>query len=127
MLLLTAVTFGGNEPGELFDYLPDEEAELLKHRAGALNQIPRDKRIPLLVQGIKRLISARRKQLGSADPVRLAKVLSGERAALVEVVLRALPATVAEALRRELPNHGPVKLKREVRQDVLSIVRWRLE
>lgn len=127
MLLLTAVTFGGNESVDAFEHLPDEEREILKHRAKGLLEIPRDKRIPVLVSEIKRLITARRKQLGSADPERLAKVLSGERAALIEVILKALPASLADAVRKDLPPRPPVKLKREVRQDILSIVRWKLE
>ncbi|MBK7860063.1 MAG: hypothetical protein IPJ65_15895 [Archangiaceae bacterium] len=127
MLLLTAVTFGGNESVECFEHLPDEEKEILKHRAKGLLEIPREQRIPVLVQEIKRIITARRKQLGSAEPVRLAKVLAGERPALVEVILKALPATLADAVRGNLPPRTPVKLKREVRQDVLSIVRWKLE
>lgn len=127
MLLLTAVTFGGNESVEAFEHLPDEEKDILTHRAKGLLEIPREKRIPVLVSEIKRLITARRRQLGAADPVRLAKVLSNERSALVEVVLKALPATLADAVRKDLPQRAPVKLKREVRQDVLSIVRWKLE
>src|SRR5687767_5816321 len=127
MLLLTAVTFGGNESVDAFDHLPDEDREILQHRAKGLLEIPRDKRIPLLVQEIKRLITVRRRQLGSADPARLAKVLSQERPALVEVVLKALPATLADAVRKDLPSPPAVKLKREVRPDVLSIVRWKLE
>jgi flagellar motor switch protein FliG len=127
MLLLTSVTFGGNESVECFEHLPDEDKELLTHRAKGLLEIPRDKRIPVLVAEIKRIITARRKQLGSAEPQRLAKVLSGERGALIEVVLKALPETLAEAVRKDLGPRTPVKLKREVRQDVLSIVRWKLE
>jgi hypothetical protein len=127
MLLLTAVTFGGNECTEAFAHLPDEESEILKHRANALMQIPRDKRIPLLVQEIKRLVTQRRRSLGSADPARLAKVLAGERPALVEVVLKALPSALADAVRNDMPPRDPVKLKHEVRPDVLSIIRWKLE
>ncbi|MBL8949391.1 MAG: hypothetical protein JNK82_01350 [Myxococcaceae bacterium] len=127
MLLLTAVTFGGNESVEAFDHLPDEESEILKHRARGLLEIPREQRIPLLVQEIKRLITARRRQLGSGEPPRLAKVLENERSALVEVILKALPVTLAVAVRKEMPQRAPVKLKREVRQDILSIVRWKLE
>ena len=126
MLLLTAVTFGGAESVEALDHLPDEEAELLKHRAQALLQIPRDKRIPFLVQEIKRLVTARRRQLASVDPARLAAVLGKERLALVEVVLRALPAQLADSVRKEVRGQ-PVKLQREVRPDVLSIIRWKLE
>lgn len=126
MLLLTAVTFGGADCVEALDHLPDEEAELLKHRATALLAIPRDKRIPFLVQEIKRLVTARRRQLASVDPVRLAAVLGKERSALVEVVLRALPSQLADSVRKEVPGN-PVKFQREVRPDVLSIIRWKLE
>ncbi|MBX7101297.1 MAG: hypothetical protein K1X89_26505, partial [Myxococcaceae bacterium] len=126
MLLLTAVTFGGADAVEAFGFLPDEEGELLTHRANGLMQIPREKRIPLLVQEIKRLVTVRRRQLASADPARLAEVLGKERGATVEVVLRALPAQIADAVRIELPERS-VKLRREVKPDVLSIVRWRLE
>lgn len=126
MLLLTAVTFGGADAVASFDHLPDDEGELLKHRAQALLQIPRERRIPLLVQEIKRLVTARRRQLASADPPRLAEVMGKERGALVEVVLQALPSQLADAVRLELPDRG-VKPMREVKPDILSIVRWKLE
>lgn len=127
MMLLTAITFGGQEGVAALEHLPEEEAELLQHRAQEILQIPRDKRIPLLVQEIKRLVKDRRGQMWSADPERLAGLLKRERAALVEVVMRALPAQLAEAVRSHLPNTGKVKLTREVRPQVLDIVRWKLE
>ena len=127
MMLLTAITFGGQEGVGALEHLPEDEAELLGHRAQEILQIPRDKRIPLLVQEIKRLVKDRRGQLWSADPERLASLLKGERAALVEVVLRALPGPLAEAVRSHLPSLGRVKLTREVRPQVLDIVRWKLE
>ncbi|HEX5744933.1 MAG TPA: hypothetical protein VFZ09_01745 [Archangium sp.] len=127
MMLLTAITFGGQEGVAALEHLPEEEAELLQHRAQEILQIPREKRIPLLVQEIKRLVKDRRGQLWSADPERLAGLLKRERAALVEVMLRALPGQLAEAVRSHLPNTGKVKLTREVRPQVLDIVRWKLE
>ena len=127
MMLLTAITFGGQEGVAALEHLPEDEAELLQHRAQEILQIPRDKRIPLMVQEIKRLVKDRRGQLWSADPERLAGLLKRERAALVEVVLRALPAQLADAVRSHLPNAGKVKLTREVRPQVLDIVRWKLE
>ena len=126
MLLLTAVTFGGAEAEGALDHLPPGEAELLKYRAGELMQIPREKRLPLLVQEIKRLVTGRRAQLWLADPGRLAALLKNERPALVEVVLRALPAKLASEVRQHLPERK-VKLTREVRPEVLSIVRWNLD
>ncbi|WNG35184.1 hypothetical protein F0U61_17115 [Archangium violaceum] len=127
MMLLTAITFGGQEGVAALEHLPEDEAELLQHRAQEILQIPREKRIPLLVQEIKRLVKDRRGQLWSADPERLAGLLKRERAALVEVVLRALPAPLADAVRSHLPSTGKVKLTREVRPQVLDIVRWKLE
>ncbi|MBL8917710.1 MAG: hypothetical protein JNJ54_02525 [Myxococcaceae bacterium] len=127
MLLLTALAFGGSDAIGSFEHLAPEEEELLKHRAQGLLQIPRDKRIPLVIQEIKRIVIARRRQLANADPKRLAALLSRERGALVEVVLRALPSELADACRAELGPRPTIKLAREVRPDILSIVRWRLE
>ncbi|HEX8704844.1 MAG TPA: hypothetical protein VF815_38785 [Myxococcaceae bacterium] len=126
MLLLTAITFGGQEGVASLDLLASEEGELLQHRAQEIMQIPREKRIPLLVGEIKRLVKDRRGQLWSAEPEKLAAILQKERGALVEVVLRALPAVLAEAVRGHVPQK-PVKLTREVRPQVLDIVRWKLE
>ncbi len=128
MLLLTAVTFGGNEGAEAFVHLPDEEGEILKHRANALMQIPRDKRIPLLVQEIKRLVTVRRRLLGGGRPgaaregARRRAPRDGRGGAL-----KALPSALADAVRNDMPPRDPVKLKHEVRPDVLSIIRWKLE
>ncbi|MFO0593860.1 MAG: hypothetical protein U0228_01110 [Myxococcaceae bacterium] len=127
MLLLTSLAFGGSEAVAAFDHLDANEEELLKHRAQGLLQIPRDKRIPLLVQEIKRLVTQRRRQLASAEPRRLATLLKRERSTVVEVVLNALPADLAAAVRSEMGNPPPVKLLRDVRPEVLSIVRWKLE
>ncbi len=126
MLLLTAVTFGGQEGVAALEHLGDDEGEVLRHRAQELIQIPREKRLPLLVQEIKRLVKDRRGQLWSAEPEKLAALIQRERGALAEVVLRALPAVLAEAVRAHLPQR-PVKLTREVRPQVLDIIRWKLE
>ncbi|MCC6334691.1 MAG: hypothetical protein IT380_12000 [Myxococcales bacterium] len=127
MLLLTSLAFGSSEALEAYGHLAIEEEELLRHRAKALLQIPRDKRVSLLVQEIKRLVTQRRRQLASVDPKRLATVLKKERGALTEVVLSALPSDLADAARAELGGKQHLKLKHEVKPDILSIVRWKLE
>ena len=127
MLLLTSLAFGGSASVAAFEHLDPAEEELLKHRAASLLQIPRDKRIPLLVQEIKRLVTQRRRQLASAEPKRLATLLKKERASIVEVVLNALPSELATAVRAEMGNPAPVRLLRDVKAEVLSIVRWKLE
>ncbi|RKG74295.1 hypothetical protein D7W82_38120, partial [Corallococcus sp. CA049B] len=126
MMLLTAVTFGGQESMAALEHLPDEEGALLRHRAQEILQIPREKRLPAVVQELKRLMKDRRGQLWTADPERLAALLQRERGALVEVTLRALPGNMAEAVRGHLPA-SRVKLTREVRPQVLDIIRWKLE
>lgn len=127
MLLLTSLAFGGSEAVTAYAHLTPDEEELLKHRAEGLNQIPRDKRVPLLVQEIKKLVQQRRRQLGSADPRRLAALLKNERPALAEVVLSAVPGEVAAVVRAELRLSQAVRLTREVKPEVLAIVRWKLE
>lgn len=127
MLLLTSLAFGGSEAVGAYEHLEQNEEELLKHRAAGVLQIPREKRIPLLVQEIKRLVTQRRRQLASADPKRLAVLLKKERSTVVEVVLGALASDLANAVRAEMGNPAPVKLLRDVKPEVLSIVRWKLE
>ena len=127
MLLLTSLAFGGSEAVAAYEHLDQGEEELLKHRAAGVLQIPREKRIPLLVQEIKRLVTQRRRQLASADPKRLAVLLKKERSTVVEVVLGALASDLANAVRAEMGNPAPVKLLRDVKPEVLSIVRWKLE
>jgi hypothetical protein len=126
MLLLTALTYGQQDAVQDFEHLPPEEGAVLKHRAQEILQIPREKRIPLLVNEIKKLITARRGALWAADPDRLTALLQKERPALTEVVLRALPAVLAEQIRKKLPPLK-VRLTRDVRPEILNIIRWKLE
>src|SRR5262245_8480316 len=100
MLLLTAVTFGGQESLAALDFLPDEEAALLRHRAENILKMPRERRIPLLVQEIKRLYVPRRGMLWATAPEQLAQLMLRERPALRRVLLKALPAGLADSVRR---------------------------
>ena len=126
MLLLTAVTFGGADGVACFKHLPDDEQALLRHRADEIQKIPREKRVPLLVQEIKRLITARKSRLWAADPEQVAKLLKGERRSVVEVILRGLPSNLADAVRRTLPPSN-LRLRRDVHPEVLAILRDKLE
>jgi hypothetical protein len=126
MLLLTGVTFGGQEVMESFEFLGEHESALLKFRAQDLLQIPREKRIPILVQEIKRLVTSRPAELFGADPARLAEVLQGERAATRDILLAAFPEALAEAVRVYLPP-SPGRPPKKLRPEILPILRWRLE
>src|SRR5688500_4196517 len=87
MLLLTALAFGGPASVGAFDHLAEDEADLLRHRAQEILRIPREKRVPLLVQELRRRVAVRRPPAGADAPEELARVLHRERPALVEVVL----------------------------------------
>lgn len=127
MLLLTAVTFGGHEGVEAFEQLPDDERDVLRDRAQQILAIPRDKRVPFLVQEIKRFITGRKSDdLRAVDPKRLAEALAQERPAVIEIILRALPAAVASEARAAMAQ-PVVVLSKEVRADVLAVIRWKFE
>ncbi|HZN93186.1 MAG TPA: hypothetical protein VFB81_10805, partial [Myxococcales bacterium] len=127
MLLLTGVTFAGQECLESFDFLDEHESALLKFRAQDLLQIPREKRIPVLVQEIKRLVTTRPNELFGADPVKLAEALRGERAVTRDILLASFPEALAEAVRAYLPQTSAPPRTRKVRPEILPILRWRLE
>ncbi|MBM4381541.1 MAG: hypothetical protein FJ086_19925, partial [Deltaproteobacteria bacterium] len=126
MMLLTAVTFGGQDALPVLGHLPEEEAAVLRHRAGKMLEIPRERRIHLLVQEIKRLVTARKGHLWSAEPELLAGLLARERSALRELILRALPVALADAVRLHLPPSA-VAVRDELPPGVLGIIRWKLE
>jgi hypothetical protein len=127
MLLLTAVTFGGAEGVAALAHLGEDELEILGERAARLMEVPREKRIPFLVQEMKRLVMGRKGgDLRGADPEQVVQALRGERPALAEVILRALPAQLAEGVRNELPP-ARVKLAHAVKPEILQVIRWHFE
>jgi hypothetical protein len=127
MTLLTALTYGGREALEAFDHLREDEAEVLRERAVALLRIPRERRVPLIVRELKRLIAEGRAQLWSADPERIAHILRQERPALVEVALRTLPVATAAAVRKRLPSQRVRRRLVEPKPQILQVVRWKLQ
>jgi hypothetical protein len=126
MLLLTGVTFGGQEVMESFEFLGEHESALLKFRAQDLLQIPREKRIPVLVQEIKRLVTTRPNELYGADPNKLAEVLYQERVATRDILLAAFPEGLADAVKVYLPPSAG-RPSKKLRPEILPILRWRLE
>ena len=128
MTLLSALTFGGQDALGLFDHLPEGESELLRGPALQILEIPRTKRVSLLVREMKRLIGAQRTHRCAADPDRLIRLLCRERPALLGLALRALPAETADALRTRLPASSSCsRAIRPVKPEILEILRWKLE
>lgn len=129
MLLLSACTFAANEADAVLDMLGEEQAEKLKARAAQIEQIPREKRVPFLVQEVKRLLAKRQSaDLRGAEGQWLAHALRKERPRMVGVILRGLPARVAS----EVARHSGSRLKGAgtppaIHPDVLTVIRGQLE
>ncbi|MFN0064364.1 MAG: hypothetical protein ACKVPX_17785 [Myxococcaceae bacterium] len=126
MLLLTTVTFGGPEGAEALEHLPDSESELLRERAAGILGIAKEQRVPLLVQEMRRLMAPRQGLLAAASADQVAEILKKERPALRRTLLKALPRTLSEAVRKELGEDAPAA-QRDVRPEILAIVRGKLE
>ena len=78
-LLLTALTFGGSSAAELWQLLPDDEAALLEEKAQRLEEIPREKRVAIMVRELKGLMGFRAvKGLDGVEPSWLAAGFKGE-------------------------------------------------
>jgi hypothetical protein len=127
MLLLTAVTFGGQEAIEALGYLPEQEAELLIERANELLSIPRERLTPFLVQQMRKLVASQSNDsLLDMEPDLVVRAIAGERPAMIEVILQALPFDLARIVRGQL-HLAPAESKREVSPKVLGVIRWKLE
>jgi len=127
MLLLTSVFFGRAQADEAFGFLPEEEAELLKHRFEAFQSIPKEQRILFSRYEMRRMLSARRRRLATAEPKQLAGLLAKEKPVVAEVVLRVLPSLLAHAVQAALPGFRKPPVHKEPRAEVFSVVRWKLE
>ena len=100
---------------------------MLTERAKQLLGLPREKRLPFLVQEIKRFVARRKaNELLASDPEVVARAIRKERPAMVEVILRALPGDLAKQVREKVGLQD-VPLRHEVHPDVLAIIRWKLE
>jgi flagellar motor switch protein FliG len=132
-LLLTMLSFGGSSAVQLLDFLPDEDAGALREKAGTLDEIPKEKRIPLMVRQLRQLMSFRTsKGLEGVEPSWLIAGFRGESPRTVAIVLMHMPSSVArqissrlpEAVRQAMPSREEL---RDVPLDVVKLVRARFD
>jgi flagellar motor switch protein FliG len=110
-LLLATLTFGGHEGQALLDHLPDELAELLRTKVTALLEIPRERRIPLMLHELKRYMQFRHTRgIEGVDASWLAAGFRGESPRVVAAALMHLPASLA----RQIVEKLPPELKRQL-------------
>ena len=103
-LLLTALTRGGSEQRQLFDFLPPSRRGPVDEKAEALLQIPGDKRVALMVRELRSLVGeSGRHGVERVDPSWLAEALSRERPRVIAAILTSLPQQVVRSILRRLP------------------------
>jgi flagellar motor switch protein FliG len=103
-LLLTALTFGGKSGHEVLALLPDEDQAALSEKINALEEIPREKRVPLMLRQLRQLMSFRdRKGLEGVEPSWLIAGFRGEAPRTVAIVLMHMPSSVARQIVSRLP------------------------
>jgi hypothetical protein len=132
-LLLTTMAFAGSQARELFALLPDEQVEPLADKAQKLEEIPRDKRVPVLVRELKGLMAFRGvKGLDGVEPSWLAAGFKGESPRVIAVALLYMPSSLARQIVQRLPEHvqkalPPREDLRDIPLDVVKLVRARYE
>lgn len=132
-LLLTALSLGGSGSEELFDLLPDDEAQALRAKAQVLLELPKEKRVPLMVRQLKQWLGFRGSRgLEGVEPSWLIAGFKGESPRTVAIVLMHMPSSIArqiasrlpEGVRNAMPNRQDL---REVPLEVVKLVRARFD
>lgn len=130
-LLLTALSFGGSQATELFSFLPDDVAQRMLEKAQTLEEIPKEKRIPLMVRELRQLLTFRStKGLEGVEPSWLIAGFKGESPRTVAIVLMHMPSSIARQIQARLPepvrNAMPSRAEfKEVPLEVIKLVRAR--
>lgn len=132
-LLLCLMSFGGQEADELLALLPDGEVGPLREKAAKLQEIPTEKRVPLMIRQLKQLLSFRTlKGLEGVEPSWLIAGFKGESPRTVAIVLMHMPSSVSrqivarlpEAVRDAMPSRDDLK---DLPMDLVKLVRARFD
>jgi hypothetical protein len=132
-LLLTTMAFAGSQAQDLWALLPDELAAALQEKAQKLDEIPREKRVPVVFRELKGLMAFRGvKGLDGVEPSWLASGFKGESPRVIAVALMYLPTSLAKQIVARLPEHVQRALPgreelRGVPLEVVKLVRARFE
>jgi len=132
-LLLTAMSFAGSQANDLWQFLPDEDAAALREKAGKLEEIPREKRVTLMVRELKGLMAFRSvKGLDGVEPSWLAAGFKGESPRVIAAVLAYMPSSLSRQIVSRLPENVQRAIpQREALKDVpmelIKLVRSRFD
>jgi hypothetical protein len=132
-LLLTALSFAGSQAADLWQFLPDDDAAALQEKAAKLDEIPREKRITLMVRELKGLMNFRAmKGLDGVEPSWLAAGFKGESPRVIAAVLAYMPSSLSRQIVSRLPEHvqrtvPPRDALKDVPMELIKLVRARYE
>lgn len=125
-LLLTTMSFGGANADELLDFLPEDDANALRQKVHTLNEIPKEKRVPLMVRQLRKLFQFRAtKGLEGVEPSWLIAGFRGESPRTVAIVLMHMPSSIARQIQSRLPEavRNAMPSRQELRVIPLEIVK----
>jgi len=132
-LLLTALSFAGSQAQELWQFLPDDDAAALQEKAAKLEEIPREKRVTLMIRELKGLMNFRAvKGLDGVEPSWLAAGFKGESPRVIAAVLAYMPSSLSRQIVSRLPENvqraiPPRDALKTVPMEVIKLVRSRFE
>lgn len=132
-LLLTTLAFAGSQATELWALLPDELSNALREKQLKLEEIPRDRRVPLVIRELKGLMSFRaQKGIDGVEPSWLAAGFKGENPRIIAAVLMYLPSSLAKQIVARLPENVQQALPareqmKAVPLEVIKLVRARFD
>jgi flagellar motor switch protein FliG len=119
-LLLTMMSFGGSQASQLLELLGDDDAKALRSKMQTLEDIPKEKRVPLMVRELKGLLQIRAsKGLEGIEPSWLAAGFKGESPRVIAATLAFMPPSLAKSVTQRLPE-GVQRLL-PAREDLSSI------
>src|SRR5438045_1952886 len=104
-LLLAILTFGGADGQQLFDLLPEEVAAPMRAKVPALLEIPKEKRVPVMLHELQRFMQYRHTRgVDGVDASWLAAGFKGESPRVVAAALMHMPASLSRQVTDKLPQ-----------------------
>ncbi len=104
-LLLTMLSFGGSQAKDLLSLLPDEDANAMSEKQAKLEEIPREKRVALMVRELKQMMTFRAmKGLEGVEPSWLSAGFKGESPRVIAIALMHMPSSVSRQIVSRLPE-----------------------
>lgn len=125
-LLLTMLSFGGSQSKDLLSLLPDEDANAMSEKTAKLEEIPREKRVALMVRELKQMMTFRAmKGLEGVEPSWLSAGFKGESPRVIAIALMHMPSSVSRQIVSRLPEPVREALppREELRGVPLSVVK----